>query len=163
MIVVLSLVSRLIPSEARTAAGKSFMQRKLKSSKLLIDQRYVNIGWEFESYQDWLPKLREEVIKLGSAIGAAKNSMYCPLSMLVEELEEVISVLRRCGVNGDQLTSDWTVTCFNDMQVPRGVLVEAYVRVFESSLNTDKDLYVQADLIFSFLRLLMEWLNASSK
>lgn len=105
----------------------------------------------------WLPLFKQQFHDLGAHLDARSNPVHFPVVLLVEELEDIISTVHL--IQPGKLPVTYVASCFRDLAVPRGVLVEAYLQVFERSV--DKTAEAQTYLLASTLHLLLDWVRDS--
>ena len=66
-------------------------------------QTHSDSGATFENANVWLPVLQEKIVYLGKLLnGSLSTSLAFPLTLILEELEEIVSTLSICKVVTDR-------------------------------------------------------------
>lgn len=132
----------------------------------------------FESTGLWLPILCEHVVELGRQLRAAESSSTAfPFSAILEELEELSSVLtavcflhrkdENCHVNIDDVDAQlryfrgWTAQCMKDIGFAFSTLVEAYMEIFDRWAGKAPEKLIQVLSSTSFI--LRQWCHTVSQ
>lgn len=167
-------------------------------SKLFIDARNQENKFTFEDYQQWLPQLFQQIISLGKEILAyenkvssttsannnilsggqgylMENSIYFPLSMIIEEIEEIISFIRfpsltdlnKSGALPVQLLHEFRqhysfgYQLISNLQLSSSIIIEYYFMIFNRWVTKTYDKQLQ--LLMIIIYLLLEWIRKTNE
>lgn len=141
------------------------MSKKKDKRFVEIDGRFGVSNKSFEQPSEWLPSLRANVADLASKLKIDSASPFCPLALLVQELEDILSTLHVIVGEGSaqqqNIPRDFVSAMLRDLKVPTPYIVETYFWLLDQWKHQSSE--KQIHLLASILDLIETWINFAKK
>lgn len=135
------------------------IRRVLKDKRATLDvDEESQCHDAFGDYENWMQKLRHEVVELGKRLEADRNQTHFPLVVIVEELEDIVAALRL--VRHDCFPLDYVSTMLRELKIAYGLLVEAYFQIWSTRGH---DNFNADSLAGSISALLLNWISDAAR
>lgn len=152
---VLCASIRLVPLDV----DDERIRRVLKDKRATLDvDEEGQCRDAFGNYENWMQKLRQEVVELGKRLEADRNQTHFPLVVIVEELEDIVAALRL--VRHDCFPLDYVSTMLRELKIAYGLLVEAYFQIWSTRGH---DNFNADSLAGSISALLLNWISDAAR
>jgi hypothetical protein len=152
-----SVIYRLVPEHSDNFEMRLFLQSKRTPQNIEVDARKQRSDVLFESSTAWLIELLDKVASLGCSLRGNESELGFPLSVIVEELEDIVLQLNLADVPIERSLVPQTF-------IRVGVSYENLLQSYTSVLSRWENRKVEAivSVTSSALVTLVDWIQRAS-
>jgi hypothetical protein len=154
-----------VPTQASSNDARDFLMRKKDNRFVEIDSRLPGNNKIFDQPSDWLPSLRANIFDLAGKLKIDDFSPFCPLHLLVQELEDILSTLHivvgDASAQQQNIPRDFVSAMLRDLKVPILHIVEVYFWLLDQWKHQSSE--KQIHLLASILDFMETWINFAKR